>query len=155
MYVFLPIWFEGDFVEGNLKTKLCYCLRWSDALWSCHAEICFKNVSDIYLSFCGRLFPQNKPVMKSTTYLWWHPVVTDKPWLGSCLKCEVLPQAWRWLWNTCSQGMDPLSRGAKAEGKCWDWRQRADRATGELILHLTVQSREKNHISQLGRGLDY
>lgn len=51
MCVFLSIGFEGDFIKGKLKAKVCYCQRRSDALWSCHAQECFKNVSDIYLSF--------------------------------------------------------------------------------------------------------
>lgn len=52
MCVFLSIGFEGDFIKGKLKAKVCYCQRQADALWSCHAQECFKNVSNIYLSFC-------------------------------------------------------------------------------------------------------
>lgn len=87
--------FEGDFIEGKLKAKACYCQRQANALWSYHALECFKNVSDIYLSFCGGggVLSSKQPGIQSTLHLWWHLRGTGKPRLGSCLKCGS-PKVW-------------------------------------------------------------
>lgn len=63
--------FEGDFIEGKLKAKACYCQRQANALWSYHALECFKNVSDIYLSFCGGggVLSSKQPGIQSTLHL--------------------------------------------------------------------------------------
>jgi hypothetical protein len=83
---------KADFVEGKSQNNGYVIQRWADALWSCHAEVCSKNVSDICLSLGGGIRWGSS--LKTNPFLSQQCIFGDilepqkynKARLGSCLK---------------------------------------------------------------------